>query len=187
MSLLFYPDIDAKNSHLLTCATAVAVCRALEDLCPGVAPEIKWVNDVYLGGRKLAGILCEGECTDDGALRYAIVGIGINLKNGPHSKEVEAIMTSLEDAGFTVDAPRLGAAITAELTSLFGYEEALCEYRRRSMLIGKDVVICSGGKERNERVLDIDDECALVTLGADGSKNKYISGDVKILPKKEDQ
>ena len=184
MSLLLYPEIHAKNSYTLTCAAAVAVCRAIEKECPNIAPRIKWVNDIYVGERKLAGILTEGECAEDGALRYAIVGIGINLKKAPHSPEVEAIMTSLEDEGATVDAPALSAEVTAELISVLNGGEVLEEYKNRSMLIDREVEISSGGECHTERVLDIDGECALITVGADGEEKRYISGDVKVRPQK---
>ncbi len=178
--------MHAKDAHLLTCAAAVAVCRAVEKTCVGLVPKIKWVNDVYVGERKLCGILTEGECDADGNLRYAVIGIGINIKNAPHSPEVEAIMTSLENEGYTPDAPTLAAEVVSELISLVG-KDVLDEYRERSMLIGKDVDISSAGVTVTERVLDIDDECALITEDENKNKKRYISGDVKIRPKKEDQ
>ena len=186
MSLLLYPEIHAKRSYLLTCAAAVAACRAIEKECKSITPMIKWVNDIYVGERKLAGILTEGECDECGRLLYAIVGIGINLKNAPHSPEVEAIMTSLENEGTDTDAPTLSAAITAELISVMNGGEVLSEYKKRSMLIGHEVEILSGGESFTERAIDIDDECALITVSADGAQKRYISGDVKIRPRKED-
>ena len=185
MSLLLYPEIYAKDAHLLTCATAVAVCRAVEREHPTVTPMIKWVNDVYAGGRKLCGILCEGECAEDGNLRYAIIGIGINLKNAPHSPEVEAIMTSLENEGVAADPPRLAAEIASEVLSLIGSTAVLSEYKERSMLIGQEIEISAGDGSFTERAIDIDGECALITMGADGSQKRYISGDVKVRPAKQ--
>ena len=79
-SLLLYPELYAKDAYLLTCAAAVAVCRALENICPNIVPRIKWVNDIYVGKRKLCGILTEGECTDSDMLRYSIFGFGLILK-----------------------------------------------------------------------------------------------------------
>ncbi len=188
LSLLLYPKLHAKDAHLLTCAAAVAVCRAVETTCTGIKPKIKWVNDVYVKGRKLCGILTEGECDERGQLRYAIIGIGVNLKKAPHTPEVEAIMTSLEDEGFAIAPTTIAAEIVSELLSLISDGVAvLDEYRRRSMLIGKEVEITSGGITVTERVIDIDGECALIT--EDESKNikRYISGDVKMRPKKEDK
>ena len=186
LSLLLYPNIHARDSHLLTCAAAVAVCRVIERECPNVTPMIKWVNDVYVGCGKLCGILTEGECTEDGRLRYAVIGIGINVKKSNHSPEVEAIMTSLEGEGCEADVPRLAAELVGELISLTSGIDVLDEYRDRSMLIGREVEISHGGEVTVERVVDIDRECALITVGEDGSTKRYISGDVRIRPKRED-
>ena len=187
ISLLIYPELHGKDAYLLTCAAAVAVCRAIEKKHPGIAPRVKWVNDVYVGDKKLCGILTEGECKEDGSLRYAVIGIGINIKNAPHSPEVEAIMTSLENEGVIADAPSLAAEVISELLTLVGDKTAvLDEYRKRSMLIGREIEISSGDKTGIERVTDIDDECALLTTDATGTIKRYISGDVKISPKKED-
>lgn len=185
LSLLLYPDIHARDSYLLTCAAAVAVCRAIERLAPDITvrPQIKWVNDVYLSGRKLAGILTEGECAEDGKLRYAVIGIGLNLKNAVHTPEVEAIMTTLEDVGVSVDPTALAAEIVQELLGLGADSGVLDEYRSRSMLIGQEVEISSGGTVSVERVIDIDEECALITEDENKIKNKYISANVKLHPK----
>ena len=186
-SLLLYPELYAGEAHLLTCAAAVAVCRALESTDQGIMPQIKWVNDIYLGSKKLCGILTEGECKDNGALRYSVIGIGLNAKKAPHSPEVDAIMTSLESEGFEVSPTRLVAQIVDELLTLVGDKKSTVEeYRRRSMLIGREVEISSCGAVSVERVTDIDDECALITEDENKNKKRYISGDVKIFPKKED-
>ena len=188
LSLLFYPNVHAGCAYILTCAAAVAVCRALENICPGLTPRIKWVNDVLIGDGKLCGILTEGECDADGILRYAIIGIGINIKNAPHSPEVEAIMTSLENEGYTVDAPTLAAEVISELLSITSKGEGvLDEYRRRSALIGKEVEISSVGVTVTERVIGIDNECALITEDESKNTKRYISGDVRIRAKKEDK
>ena len=184
---MLYPNIHAKCAYILTCAAAVAVCRALEKICHGLTPKIKWVNDVLIGDGKLCGILTEGECDADGILRYAIIGIGINIKNAPHSPEVEAIMTSLEKEGYTVDSPTLAAEVISELLSLTRGGDVLDEYRNHSTLIGKEVEISSGGVTVTERVIEINDECAIITEDENKNKKRYISGDVKIRAKKEDQ
>ena len=146
------------------------------------------MNDVYLGQRKLCGILTEGECAECGDLRYAVIGIGINTKKASHSPDVEAIMTSLEAEGKEVDVPRLAAEIVHELIPLTKDGESILEeYKARSMLIGRIVEISHGSDIALERVIDIDNECALVTECDDGSRKRYISGDVRLCPKKEDK
>ena len=121
-------------------------------------------------------------------MTYAIIGIGINIKNAPHSQEVESIMTSLENEGADIDVPRLAAEIISEILALVDNRMLLLdEYRTRSLLIGREVEISSAGTVNTERVIGIDDECALLTKGADNTTKRYISGDVKIHTKKEEK
>lgn len=75
MSIAFEPDFDLDKSLFVTTLSAVAACRAIEDVA-GLRPKIKWVNDIYLDGRKLAGILTEAESNfESGRIQKCIVGI----------------------------------------------------------------------------------------------------------------
>ena len=92
VTLLVHPECDAAESVKLTCAAAVAAARAIDSL-RGVSPtsEIKWVNDIYLGGKKVAGILTEGQLSiESGQLEFAVVGIGFNLlvPDGGYPEEI---------------------------------------------------------------------------------------------------
>lgn len=78
MSILVRPHLDARDSSAITAIAAVAVAEAIEEVSAQDA-RIKWVNDVYVDGRKVCGILTEGSVSvEDGRLEYVIVGIGIN-------------------------------------------------------------------------------------------------------------
>ena len=77
-SLLYSPKNGVKNPALYTAAAAVAVSRAIKNLY-GENPSIKWVNDVFLAGKKISGILVEGIANfETGTIDAAVVGIGIN-------------------------------------------------------------------------------------------------------------
>lgn len=71
---------DLEDPHLLTLALGNAVADALE--VAGLEPQLKWVNDVWSGGRKVAGILVEGESTGD-RIDFLVAGIGINVNGDP--------------------------------------------------------------------------------------------------------
>lgn len=100
LSILVRPALPAERAHLLTCSAAVAVAEAIE-ACAGVDASIKWVNDVYCRGKKVAGILTEGSFDlEGGVLQHAVVGIGVNVRP-PH-------------AGFPAEiAERAGAVLPA--------------------------------------------------------------------------
>lgn len=97
LSFVFRPQGDpaAGAMPLLTLAAGVAVRTAVVS-ATGLAPELKWPNDVMVGRRKLAGILAEGHGAVGGE-RTIILGIGINVLSAAHDDSVAARATSLEE------------------------------------------------------------------------------------------
>ena len=79
-----YMSIILRKAHMpnpvmLTAYAAVTVCEAIEKLT-GKKPKIKWINDVFLEGKKICGILTQAATdVNDGSMQYAVVGIGINF------------------------------------------------------------------------------------------------------------
>ena len=79
LSILMKPHIPAEKAVRITTAAAVAACRAIEE-CTAETPSIKWVNDVYVRGKKVCGILTEGSADPaTGLLNWAVMGIGFNV------------------------------------------------------------------------------------------------------------
>ena len=93
MSLLLEASDNSADNVRLTTATAVAVAESIDELC-GIATEIKWVNDIYLGGRKICGILCESFTSAIGK-RYAVVGIGLNLRASDFPDDIRIKMHNI--------------------------------------------------------------------------------------------
>ena len=73
LSVILRPDVPPEDLPLMTPMAATAVWKAVESLT-GIRLGIKWVNDLYLEGKKVCGILCEG------AGDAVVVGIGLNLQ-----------------------------------------------------------------------------------------------------------
>lgn len=104
-SVLLRTDLDASRAYLLTLAAAISVAESLAGLgVGGVA--IKWPNDVLIRERKVSGILLESGLAD-GALEWAIVGIGVNVRNAAVPDELRDRATSLEDEGIDVEPPQV--------------------------------------------------------------------------------
>ena len=80
MSVLLRPAVQAEELPLVTLAAAAAVCEAVEEAA-GVSTRVKWVNDILVDGRKVAGILTEavGDL-ESGTMESVVVGIGVNVK-----------------------------------------------------------------------------------------------------------
>ena len=83
LSLLLRPRIPAADAVRITACAAVAAAEAIEEVS-GRRTAVKWVNDILLDGRKVCGILTEGSVDPlTGLLRYAVVGIGVNITPPP--------------------------------------------------------------------------------------------------------
>ena len=184
MSLVLHPDLSAERALSLTSAAAVAVCLALESLTD-LRPQIKWVNDVYVGDRKLCGILTEGIADPiSGRLQSVVIGIRINCRHASLPGEVAAIATSLEDEGASVDRSRLAATVCDRLNELYGGLSArtwLPLYRTRSWLDQKAVTCRIGDRTIDGIVLGIDDDGALLLANEEGT-HRLFSGEATVRP-----
>ena len=184
ISFLLKPEVEAEGISAFTAKAAVKVCRAIESIC-GVTLGIKWVNDIFVNGKKLAGILTEGEFNSDGkGFSYLVLGIGINLVRRTFPEELSEIATTLEDAsGEAVDANLLAAKVITELLSDSSCADFMEEYRRRSTVIGKTVEVRRlSGETFYARAESITDSGALVVSREGGQMEELISAEVSIRP-----
>ena len=172
-------------SQLLTVTplAAVAVCRAVESLCPASCG-IKWCNDVVLRGRKLCGILTESSLLPDGSADWLVVGIGVNVGQTTFPPDIAAMATSLALQGFTVSPGALADALLTQLTALRqalpAPEPWLAEYRRRCVNLGKPVRVLRGDTARPATALDVDAQFGLTVRYDDGTTETVRSGEVSV-------
>lgn len=189
MSILLRPGQSAAQALPLTACAAVAVAEAVEELT-GIPAGIKWVNDVYAGERKICGILTEGSMdAGTGALRYAVVGIGVNLfsPDGGFPEELKSIAGALYAEAPAQDLRcRLAASVLDRLLdyyALFPETPFYRGYRERSFLLGRQVSILSPGQAPVPAdVLDVAPDFSLVVRLGDGSVRSLSSGEVSIRP-----
>ena len=172
MTCVLRPECAPEKSGLLTSLAAVAAARAVEKVS-GAEVKIKWVNDLYIGNKKICGILSEaGLGMEAGRLEYAVVGIGINTGRIAFPPELRDIATSIgNETGEEPDRNRLIAEVLNELDALYGSLESgsfLEESRRRSNVIGRTVTVIEGGRTYPARALDIDGEGRLLIETGEG-------------------
>lgn len=186
LSLLVRPRLHLSRCTRLTVIAAVCVTRALQSLC-GLEVQIKWVNDLYVGGKKLCGILTEASPAPDGTADWAVVGIGLNIArpNLSAAPELADLVTSLEEQGCTVGRAALAAAVLREFdrccADLAGcYPAALAEYRQRMFLTGQTVTILGDPAQLPYTVLGVDDNAALVVRAPDGTTRVLQSGEISV-------
>lgn len=187
LSVLLRPDCRPGELMHLTCATAVAMCDAVE-ASTGLRPQIKWTNDLVFGKQKLGGILTELGLTPQGMVDYAIIGIGINCcqrrENFP--ADIQDIAASLSMVtGKEIDRAKVAAAMMEALhqmdrTLLTGKETMLERYRQNCVTLGQDVSLLRGEEVRHGHALTVDAEGALIVRFPDGHTEAVNSGEVSV-------
>ena len=183
LTILLAQDLPAQFATSLTTYMAVIAVRSITSLAD-IDAKIKWVNDVYVGGKKLAGILTEGKAKCEGTLAYAAVGIGINLLKQEFPEDVKAIATTVEDeCGRVIDVNELTARIVKEFfenLSLVGTPELADEYRRYSFIIGERVSVIKPTATYEATVDAITDKCELEITLSDGTREILSTGEVSL-------
>lgn len=187
LSVLLKPNVPLDQVSQLTAWTAVAVCRAIEEVC-GVRPQIKWPNDVLVDGKKLCGILTEmGVEAETGALGYVVVGMGTNVSQteedfGP---ELCDLATSLHLLGAEVTRRELALALIAELDRMnaafpHGREEYFDAYTRRCVTLGREVLLIRGDGTTQATAERLTGAFQLVVRRPDGTEETVSSGEVSV-------
>ena len=177
ISILTYPKESGVDATATTARAAVTLAKATESLSD-CDIKIKWVNDLYLGGKKLAGILTEGEMDKDGKIAYQVVGMGINIYKNAISDEISDIATSIEgETGIGVDRSKLAAAIINHHLNYSG--DFYTEYKSRSFIIGKRVTVMKLSESYEAKVVDIDSDFSLI-IERDGKQERLFTGEISL-------
>ncbi len=177
-SLLTPLNVSLPDSVTVTGAASVAVMQAVLALC-GVQTQIKWVNDLYLNGKKVCGILSETISAGDGT--YLIVGIGINLKTEVFPDELAQIAGSLgeesPDRGFLIAEVFCRLQYFLQNPKDTGWLE---EYRACSCVLGREIVWHQNGQRFCGVATEIDETGALLVKKENGVTERLFSGEISI-------
>lgn len=180
MSALVRPPVDVAHWPLLPLVTGLAIVEAVVGVGQ-VAAKLKWPNDVLVGGRKLAGILCER--VDDGV----VIGVGLNISTKPDELPIETA-TSLAIEGGITDREPLAKEVLRSLARRYlawcdtagGPDSVIPAYREQCETIGREITLqLPGGETVSGRATGIDDEGRLVVVDrATGESRPWLVGDV---------
>jgi len=177
MSILLARKKEA-NPLFVTVDAAVCVARVLERVT-GEQTFIKWVNDIYINGRKVCGILAEG--IED----KVVLGIGINVfsPKGGFPEEIRDRAGALFEERQKYVKEKVVTELLNELYSIIlnpNRNELLAEYKRRSMVVGKDILILQNEEEIPATAIDINDDYSLAVKKENGEVADLSTGDVSI-------
>ncbi len=172
-SLLFEAD---ENFELITPACAVSVCEAIKEMC-GIEAGIKWVNDIFYGGKKVCGILTERFSRD--GRTYTCAGIGINL----NTKEFPGYLPEAGSLGCDINGRELAELISEKLLDMnndSSKNRILEEYESRLILKGKDIIYEINGSKYTGGVKGINEECNLLVENGKGETVTLKSGEISV-------
>jgi len=186
MSMLLRPNQNFEEMAQYTVIMAVAVTRAMDKLIK-VSTEIKWVNDIYIDGKKVCGILSEAMSdVESGQISNVIIGMGINfsLKQEEFPKELRKKATSLfpkEEP--TITRNELIAEIWNQFYAILNQlpeQHFLEEYRQKSFVLGKTVSFTQTGVEYEGIAVAINDHGELVVQLHDKTEKILSSGEISL-------
>jgi BirA family biotin operon repressor/biotin-[acetyl-CoA-carboxylase] ligase len=181
LSLVTSPDLPPEKAVRATAAAAVAVCRAIESLTDK-KPQIKWVNDIFVDGRKVCGILTEAiSNTKSGKNPDIVTGIGVNVSTADFPDEVKAVAGSLSDG--KIDRSLLAAEIINNLLDCFANlesEEIIGYYRAHSLVTGKQITFEQNGVKYSAKAVEIGSDCSLTVELPDKTRRTLFSGEISI-------
>lgn len=165
----------------LTTVAAVAVVRALKRFTDR-RPAIKWVNDIYLDGKKICGILAEGMSdAASGTVAYVLIGIGVNVFTEEFPEAIALTAASLGLRGLNRNI--LVATIVDELLDcLLQTDPKRCmdDYRAHSMVIGHSVRYIENGVSTRAKAIGVDDEGGLLVERLDGTVTLLRTGEITL-------
>ena len=210
ISVIYAPEGGITNPARLTASAAVAICRAIKNILSKLSegctlkPQIKWINDIFIGGKKVCGVLAEGVANfESGMIEAAVVGMGINIKKNKTAFEGELadVVGTLEDAlsqtspdasSPSISRVQLAAEIAGQVLKIFeedsssqaAHKAIIKEYKEASFLLGQELTVYPLiGDQKSSykaRATDIDENAGLIVTLKDGSRKTLSSGEVTL-------
>ena len=186
LSLLLRPTAySPQQATCLTAAAAAAMCQAIEAVT-GQQPGIKWVNDIFLHGKKVCGILTEAAVgLETGALDYMVLGAGVNLYPPAEGfpEEIQPIAGSVLERSCPEAKNRLVGEFLNRFWDFYTHPECrayLEDYRARSLAIGRNVTVLSAGRAVSAYAYGIDDDFRLLVRYENGDTEALSYGEIRI-------
>ena len=186
LSLLLRPTAySPQQATCLTAAAAAAMCQAIEAVT-GQQPGIKWVNDIFLHGKKVCGILTEAAVgLETGTLNYMVLGAGVNLYPPAEGfpEEIQSIAGSVLEHSCPEAKNRLVGEFLNRFWDFYSHPECrayLEDYRARSLAIGQNVTVLSAGQKVSAYAYGIDDDFRLLVRYGNGETEALSYGEIRI-------
>lgn len=161
----------------ITCAAAVAVCEAIEALSE-LRPRIKWVNDIFVGGKKAGGILTELLSDSQNNPTAVIIGIGLNLTTEDFPEEIAESAGNLGDIDSSLLCGMIVDRLISDCESLDN-NSVIEKYKQLNLCIGHEVRYFRNGTEHKAKAVDIDTDGGLI-VEENGVTTVLNSGEISV-------
>lgn len=186
LSVILRPGCKPEELMHLTCSVGVAMAEAVEAVS-GIRPQLKWINDLVIGSKKLGGILAEMS-VDKGLVEYAVIGIGINCLQSARDfhPEIAELATSLSLAAGRPILPEVLAAAMVEALwrmdkrMLTDKEAIMAAYKAQCITLGKQVQVIRADRIRTGTAVDLDADGGLWVRYDTGELENVSSGEVSV-------
>ena len=184
MSVCLSKSIERmQDVMVITPAAAVAVRSAINKLT-GIDAKIKWVNDIYIGKKKVCGILTQADIDfESGKAGTFIIGIGINFVEQNFPEDIKDKACALFASRPTITRSQLISEIydnLMELTADLTERSFMLDYKRNSLVMDKEICYVYNGEDKRGRVIDIDLDGSLSVREVDGGVRKLTCGEISI-------
>lgn len=188
MSLIIRPqELTYNDPTIVTAYAAVVVSNVIEELT-GKKIGIKWVNDLFYNEKKVCGILTEAVTDfESGQIEWIVLGIGLNISTSDivFSEEVKQKAGSIfKENEISVNRNKLVATLLEELLTVhkkLSVTDLMTEYKVKSIVLNKNVMIQQGQESYRVKVIDIDDQGQLIIETESGKKKSFSSGEIRIV------
>lgn len=184
ITIVLKPEIPIDRLFMITMAGSIAIARAIRKEY-GLSALIKWPNDIFVGDKKVGGLLLELEAEAD-AIHYALLGIGIdaNISLADLPPNLRDVVTSLHvEVGHEVDRVALLARVLREFELRYQqledeeYDSIVREWKSLSLTLEQRVAIRTINKTFEGEAIDIDSHGALIIRRDNGKIERVIAGD----------
>lgn len=189
-TVILRPHIDPQYVAQVTLLAGVAVAQALRQIYQTDEITIKWPNDLLLRGKKVCGILSEMQLDENGAIDYAIVGIGINVALNPEDfpEDLKGIAASLNASfnknytcGYVLDNILREFDFLYQQWLIKGANIIIDLWKKLNCTLGKQVLV----KDNDEvifsgEVISIDETGAIVVRSKEGELQSFDFGEISI-------
>lgn len=187
-TVVLYPDfLPPEDQFSLTMAVSLSVCLLVESIDMSLKPEIKWPNDIYLNGRKLAGMLIKNSISAN-SISHTIAGVGINVNQKVFGLEAPLAISLAQITGYEYDIPDLLTKWHVFLEKVYldlknGNSGEIYEaYMDKFYLKGKAAGFVINGEKMIATITGIGDYGQLKLISADGREFTCGLKEVEFIP-----